>query len=125
MIVAMRQKQLIAATVICLALIVYATLVKLSGRPALMGHHEAYWIVVIERFSAYGLLGFLLAFLLPGRLSVACALVVGVAVVLELLQAISPDRDAALFDVFQKASGGMTGVIIAQAVLAFLPRSPS
>ena len=125
MIVAMRQKQLIAATVICLALIVYATLVKLSGRPALMGHHEAYWIVVIERFSAYGLLGFLLAFLLPGRLSVAGALVVGVAVVLELLQAISPDRDAALFDVFQKASGGMTGVIIAQAVLAFLPRSPS
>ena len=125
MIAAMRQKQLIAATVICLALIVYATLVKMSGRPVLIGHHEANWIVAIERFSAYGLLGFLLAFLFPGRLRVSCALVVGVAAGLELLQALSPDRDAALFDVFQKASGGITGVIIAQAVLAFLSRSPS
>ena len=121
----MRQKQLIAATVICLILIIYATLVKLSGRPALVGHHEAYWIVVIERFSAYGLLGFLLAFLLPGRLSAASALVVGVAIILELLQAMSPDRDAALFDVLQKALGGMTGVTIAQTVLAFCPRTPS
>jgi hypothetical protein len=41
----------------------------------------------------------------------------------ELLQAITPDRDAALFDVCQKVAGGLTGVIIAQAVLAFLPRS--
>lgn len=125
MVAVMRNKQLIAATVICLALIIYATLAKLSGRPALIGHHEAYWIVVIERFSAYGLLGFLLAFLLPGRMRVSCVLVVGVAIVLELLQAIRPDRDAALFDVFQKAAGGIVGVFIAQTVLAFLPRPPS
>lgn len=61
----MRRNHLIAAAVICLVLIVYATLAKLAGRPALMGHAEAYWVVVIERFSAYGLLGFLLSFLLP------------------------------------------------------------
>lgn len=53
----MRRNHLIAAASICLALIVYATLAKLAGRPALLGHHEAYWVVVIERFSAYGLLG--------------------------------------------------------------------
>ncbi|MGY3293979.1 hypothetical protein ACVWWP_007046 [Bradyrhizobium sp. LM3.6] len=62
----MRRNHLFAAASICLALIVYATLARLAGRPALMGHHEAYWVVVIERFSAYGLLGFLLSFLLPG-----------------------------------------------------------
>jgi VanZ family protein len=121
----MRQKKLIAATAICLALIVYATLTKLSGRPALVGHHEAYWIVVVERFCAYGVLGLLLAFLLPGRFTAASSLVVGVAVLLELLQTLIPSRDPALFDVVQKAAGGISGVFLAQAILVFVPRPPN
>jgi VanZ family protein len=118
----MRQKKLIAATAICIALIAYATLTKLAGRPALVGHHEAYWIVVIERFSAYGLLGCLLAFLLPGRTVVAGVLVVGVAVLLEVLQVMIPSRDAEIVDVIQKAAGGITGVLLAQTILGFLPK---
>lgn len=114
-----------AASAICLALIAYATLARLAGRPALMGHHEAYWVVVIERFSAYGLLGFLLSFLLPGRFVLACSLVVAVAMGLEVLQALTPDRDPGFLDVLQKAAGGTVGVILAQTILAFLPRPPS
>ncbi|WGD50691.1 VanZ family protein [Bradyrhizobium sp. CB1650] len=121
----MRRNHLIAAAVICLALIVYATLARMAGRPALAGHAEAYWVVVIERFSAYGLLGFLLSFLLPGRFMLACTLVVAVAVGLEVMQALTPDRDARLLDVFQKAAGGIVGVLLAQTILAFLPRAPS
>lgn len=89
----MLRNPLIAATTLCLALIIYATLAKLTGRPVLVGHAEAYWIVVVERFSAYGLLGFLLSFLLPGRFGVACGFVVSVAIGLEVLQALTPDRD--------------------------------
>src|SRR5882724_5169063 len=96
----MRQKKLIAATAICLALIVYATPTKLSGRPALVGHHEAYWIVVVERFCAYGLC-LLIAFLLPGRITSASSLVVGVAVLLEFLQTLIPPV-LRRFDVIQK-----------------------
>jgi VanZ family protein len=121
----MSRNKLLAATGLCLALIVYATLAALAGRPVLLGHHEAYWVVVIERFSAYALFGFLLAFLLPGRVTQACCLVIGVAIVLELLQALRPDRDPALFDVVQKVAGGVLGVSIAQTVLAFLPRPRS
>lgn len=121
----MRRNHFILATGVCLALIIYASLAALMGRPVLVGHHEAYWVVVIERFSAYGLLGFLLAFLLPGRFTQACLLVIGVAIALELLQALRPDRDAAFFDVIQKAAGGVVGVSIAQIVLAFLPRARS
>jgi VanZ family protein len=121
----MRQKHLIAAAAICLALIAYATLTRLAGRPALMGHHEAYWVVVIERFSAYGLLGLLFSLLLPGRFFSACALVVAVATALEILQAMTPDRDPGLLDVLQKVAGGTVGVILAQTILAFLPRPPS
>ena len=122
---AMRRNHLMAASAICLALIAYATLARLAGRPALMGHHEAYWVVVIERFSAYGLLGFLFSFLLPGRFIWACALVVAVATGLEVLQALTPDRDPGVLDVLQKAAGGTVGVILAQTILAFLPRPPS
>jgi VanZ family protein len=90
-----------------------------------MGLGEAYWIVVIERFSAYGVLGFLLAFLQPGRLAIACLLMTAVAVLLEGLQALTPDRDPALFDVIQKAAGGSFGALLAQTILAFLHRPPS
>lgn len=121
----MRQNHLIAAAAVCLALIVYATLAKLAGRPVLVGHAEAYWIVVIERFSAYGLLGFLLSFLLPGRFKLACVFVIAVAAGLETLQMLIPDRDPRLIDVLQKAAGGTVGVILAQTILAFLPRPPS
>jgi len=125
MLAPMRRNHLIAAAGICLALIIYATLARLAGRPVLIGHAEAYWVVVIERFSAYGLLGFLLSFLLPGRLRLACAFVVAVAVGLEVLQAVTPDRDPRLIDMLQKAAGGTVGVLLAQTILAFLPRPPS
>src|SRR6266702_1165184 len=121
----MLRNPLIAATHLCLALIAYATVEKLTGRPVIVGHAEAYWIVVVERFSAYGLLGFLFSFLLPGRFSLACGLVVSVAIGLEVLQALTPDRDPALLDVLQKAAGGTVGVLLAQTILAFLPRPPS
>ncbi|MDA9509360.1 antibiotic resistance protein VanZ [Bradyrhizobium sp. CCBAU 11386] len=121
----MYRNHLIAAAGICLALIIYATLARLAGRPVLVGHHEAYWVVVIERFSAYGLLGFLLSFLLPGRFGLACGLVVAVAVGLEVLQGLTPDRDPSLLDVLQKGAGGTVGVLLAQTILAFLPRPPS
>jgi len=121
----MRRNHLIAAVTICLALIVYATLAKLAGRPALMGHHEAYWVVVIERFSAYGLLGFLLSFLLPGRFALTCSLVIAVAMGLEIMQILTPDRDPGLLDALQKVAGGIVGVMLAQTILAFLPRPPT
>ncbi|WP_027552860.1 VanZ family protein [Bradyrhizobium sp. Cp5.3] len=121
----MRRNHLIAAVAICLALIIYATLATLAGRPALAGHAEAYWIVVIERFSAYCVLGFLLSFLLPGRFMLASTLVVAVAAGLEVMQALIPDRDPRIIDVFQKAAGGTVGIILAQTILAFLPRPPS
>ena len=81
--------------------------------------------MVIERISAYGLLGTLFSFLLPGRSTYACALVIGDAIALELLQAVRPDQDAVLMNLIQKAAGGMFGVGIAQSVLTYLPRARS
>ncbi len=41
------------------------------------------------------LLGFLMSFLLPGRLALACSLVIAVAMGLEVMQSFIPDRDPA------------------------------
>ena len=122
--VALMRKLLLLAATICLALIVYATLTKIAGKPTLMSH-RAYWVVAIERFGAYGLLGCLLSFLLSGRFAVSIVLVVGVAIVLEAAQALIPSRDPSMVDVIQKSAGGITGVLLAQIVLMFLPRRPS
>jgi hypothetical protein len=115
----MRRNHLIAAAGICLALIIYATLARLAGPcGGLLGRrHRA-----LQRLRP---VGFLLSFLLPGRLKRACAFVVAVAVGLEVLQAVTPDRDPRLIDMLQKAAGGTIGVLLAQTILAFLPRPPS
>ena len=110
----MRRSFIIAATVICLLLIGYATLTSLSGRPVLLGRHESLKVVVFERFVAYLILGALLSWLFPGRTILTCAIVVGVAISLELLQELRPDRDPAVMDALEKAAGGITGVLMSR-----------
>lgn len=121
----MRRNHLMAAVGLCLALVAYAALARLVGRPVVVGHADAYWVIIIERFSIYGLLGFLLSFLLPGRIAAACSLVIVVAVGLELPQMLIPDHAFAPMNVLQKAAGGIVGVFLAQTILTFLPRPPT
>jgi len=113
------------AAALCLALIGYATFARLLGRPVIVGHADAYWVIIIERFSIYVLLGFLLSFLLPGRIAAACSLVLAVAMGLELAQTLISDHGFAPMDVLQKSAGGIVGVLLAQTILTFLPRPPT
>lgn len=107
----MRQICIIAVTIACLLLIGYATLTSHSGRPVLLGRHESLEVVIFERFAAYLVLGFLLSWLFPGRMILTCAIVAGIAISLELLQGLRPDRDPAALDALQKATGGIVGVL--------------
>jgi len=121
----MRRNHLLAAVGICLALIAYAALSRFVGRPVIVGHAGAYWVIVIERFSIYGLLGLHLSLLLPGRIAAAGSLAIAVAVGLEIVQTLISDHGFAPLDVLQKAVGGIIGVLLAQTILTFLPRPPS
>ena len=51
--------------------------------------------------------------------------IAAVAMGLGVLQALTAGRDPGLLDVLEKAAGGTVGVILAQTILAFLPRPPS
>jgi VanZ family protein len=105
----------------CLIFIIYATLSSSSGRPELTTTEPAL-VVFIERFGAYGLLGFLFWLAYPRRLTLVCMLVLGSTVVLELLQIVIPGRDARVIDALEKLAGGAAGIVISRTFLSLAGR---
>jgi hypothetical protein len=117
----MVQKLIAVAAWACLIFIVYATLSSADARPELTSTEPAL-VVFVERFGAYGLLGFLFCVAYPRRLLFICCLVLGSAVLLELLQLVIPDRDARVIDAGEKLLGGAAGILTARVLLAFAGR---
>ncbi len=98
-----------------LAFIVFATLSSLEMRPRI-GH-----AVHLERFGAFGLLGFLFAAVYPRRIAAVLLFVVIVAIGLEFFQLLSPDRHARFSDLLVKLAGGVCGVASCWLIMRFLP----
>ena len=76
----------------CLAFVMYATLSSIDARPVIAGG----FFTALERFGAYAVLGSLFYFAYPRRLAFVCFMVLGSAVLLEVLQNLVPGRDARL-----------------------------
>ena len=106
----MFHKIIAAAAWATLAFIAFATLSPLGSRPEIGDAN-------LERFAAFALTGLLMAFAYPRHLSSVAIFVVGVAIVLEGLQLVTPDRHARFADTVVKAAGGTTGVVVAFIVL--------
>jgi VanZ family protein len=102
-----------------LALIVYATLSPAHLRPELTAT-EPNIIVLIERVGAFAVLGLLFSISYPRHNGFVSVVVLGGAVVLELLQTIVPDRDARVVDAIQKMAGGGAGILAAQFFMSLL-----
>jgi VanZ family protein len=111
----MTRKIIMLAAWACLLFIVYATLTSINARPELMRDESAV-VVVMERFGAYALLGFLLCLAFRNNIPLVCLLVLGTAVALETLQLIAPGRDARVIDVIEKLSGGGAGILMAMVL---------
>jgi|SRR5579875_1522645 len=91
--------------------IVFATLCPIGMRPHFASAN-------VERFSAYAVLGLVLAFAFRRRRLAVSAFVVLLAVGLEFGQLLIPTRDARLMDALVKAAGGLAG---SSAGYAFFP----
>lgn len=76
----------------------------------------------LDRFGGFAVLGFLLLVAYPERPRLIGMLVLGGAVALELLQLVTPDRDARWIDAVVKLAGGIAGIAAAQWVLAAAAR---
>jgi hypothetical protein len=114
---AMFQRIITAAAWACFIFIAFVTLSSISLRPQL-SNSETDLVLLVERFGAYGLLGGLFRLAYPRRIVFVCVLVLGSAIILELMQMIVPDRDARILDALEKLAGGTVGILTANMVLA-------
>jgi hypothetical protein len=95
---------------LALGCIAFVTLSPIELRPAITSD-PAY-----ERFVAYACVGLLFDMAYPRRLSLAVLIVLIAAIVLEVLQTFTPDRHGHVLDLFEKAAGGLFGIIASEAV---------
>lgn len=76
----------------------------------------------IEHFVAFAVFGTLFCLAYPQRLFLVCCIVIGSAMLLELLQTLTPDRHGTLVDALEKMAGGAVGIIFARIVLGIFQK---
>lgn len=64
-----------------------------------------------EHVIAFAIFGAIFSLAYPRHVLVVCAVVFGSAVVLELLQTLTPDRHGTLIDALEKLAGGAIGIL--------------
>jgi glycopeptide antibiotics resistance protein len=87
-----------------LVAIAFVTLAPIGFRPN-SGYSPS-----IERFAAFGAVGFLFALAYPRRLWLIVAIVLGAAIAFEALQLVSASRHGRVFDLAVKLVGGGAGI---------------
>ena len=100
---------------------VYAIYYKLAP---ILQRPEIHAYVRFEHIIAFAVLGALFCFAYPQRIGLVCTIVFGSAVLLELLQTLTPDRHGTLMDAIERIAGGTCGVIFAKFVMAIFQRRP-
>jgi len=97
-----------------LAFIAYVTLSPLNERPEL----DFKLISHPEHYLAFAVAGSLFGLAYPRQMSLVCILVLGSAVILELLQLLTPDRHARVIDAMRKIIGGSIGIAFARLAIS-------
>lgn len=108
----MIQRSLAALGWIGLALIIYVSLCPVESRPHVAAVH---W----EHFGAFAIIGLAFAVGHPRRLGLVILVVMGSALILELMQLLTVDRHARLIDAFVKEAGGLFGIAMGRFACAF------
>jgi hypothetical protein len=109
----MFQKFIVVAAWASLCFIAYATFSPIQNRPTLPTSSG------FEHLAAFAVLGALFCLAYPRQLILVCLIVFGSAVVLEILQFVTPDRHGRIQDAFEKVSGGVAGIVVARTILYF------
>jgi VanZ family protein len=109
----MIQKTIAVAAWACLAFIAYATLSPIQNRPTSPTSSS------LEHLAAFAVLGALFCLAYPQQIVLVCLIVFGSAVLLEIIQLLTPDRHGRIYDALQKIAGGAVGIAAARATLYF------
>ncbi len=112
----MFHKLITVAAWVFLAFIAYATISPIQDRPSLPMPSS------FEHLAAFAVLGALFCLVYPRHIALVCLIVFGSAVVLEIMQQLTPDRHGRIHDAIIKMTGGALGVVAGRAILYF-PRA--
>ena len=96
-----------------LAFIAYATISPIQARPTLFASPS------FERLAAFTVLGALFCLVYPRHIVLVCLIVLDGAVLLEIMQLLTPDRHGRIHDAIIKTTGGALGVVVGRAMLYF------
>jgi VanZ family protein len=96
-----------------LAFIAYATISSIQSRPAVYASPD------FERLAAFGALGLLFCLAYPRQFVLACLIVLGSAVLLEITQQLTSDRHGRIHDAIIKITGGTLGIVAGRTLLYF------
>ena len=96
-----------------LAFIAYATVSPIQDRPTLPTSPN------FEHFAAFAVLGAMFCLGYPRQTILVCLVVIGSAILLELLQLLTPDRHGRMQDAIEKMAGGAFGILIGRTILYF------
>jgi hypothetical protein len=108
----------IVAAWCALGFIIFVTLSPIGLRP---GTGSA----GLERFVAYYLLGSVFVAAYPRHFTLVMMFILTVAISLELLQHLTPDRHGRVADAVEKIAGGIAGCSLARLIQILLPKSSS
>ena len=111
----MTQKLFVLTAWAGLAVIAAVTLLPQGFRPHLFSQR-------VEHLLAFGAVGLLFGLAYPRRLVLVAAIVLGSAVLLEVLQLVTPDRHANPIDLAVKLVGGTAGLVVAAVITRLWPR---
>jgi hypothetical protein len=109
----MFQKFLAFAAWALLAFILNATISPIQERPTLPTSSS------FEHLAAFAALGGLFCVAYPRHIAVVCLIVFGSAVLLEIIQLLTPDRHGRIQDAIEKMAGGVVGILAGRAILYF------
>ena len=107
----MFHKLMVVAPWALLALIACATISPIQDRPTLLTSSS------FEHLAAFAVLGALFYLVYPRHIAFVCLIVLGSAVVLELVQLLTPDRHGRFPDAVEKIAGGAAGIVAGRAIL--------
>ena len=117
-------RPVVAAAWVSIIVIAYATLTRvgfvysiyyelspLLMRPGMRNYAH------FEHIIAYAVVGTLFGFAYPRRIILVCCIVFGGAILLEILQTLTPDRHGTLVDALEKMAGGGAGIFLATGIV--------
>jgi VanZ family protein len=109
----MFQKLIALAAWALLAFIAYATISPIQDRPTIPTSSS------FEHLAAFAVLGALFCVAYPRHIALVCLIVLGSAMLLEIMQLVTPDRHGRVQDAIEKMSGGALGIVAGRTILYF------